>query len=118
MNTSITNYIKKSRQLEWQPLLEAGVNTKGIYVKTLRYDEPNTRPVTFLLKFNPGAQYPYHNHPAGEEILVVEGSCQIEGETLSAGDYLYTPPGYRHAVRTETGCVLFLIVPREVEIVT
>jgi hypothetical protein len=117
MNTRITNYIRKGSQIEWQPLLEEGVDTKGISIKALRYDQLHTRPLTFLLKFELGARYPYHNHPAGEEIFVVEGSCQIEGETLSSGDYLYTPPASRHAVKSETDCVLFLMVPQEVQII-
>ena len=63
-----------------------------------------------------GASYPYHNHPAGEEIFVLDGSCLIEGTTLVAGDYLYTPPQYKHSVKSETGCTLFFVIPEEVEI--
>ena len=71
---------------------------------------------TILLKFEPGSSYPYHNHPGGEEIFVMEGKVVIEGAELAAGDYLYTPPGYRHAVQTDTGAVLMLVIPEEVEI--
>jgi hypothetical protein len=30
--------------------------------------------------------------------------------------YLYTPPGSKHSVRSETGCTLLFQVPEEVEI--
>lgn len=115
MDTRIENYIRQTPTMEWQPLKEAGVDTTGLFVKALRYDE-NGRPPSILLKFEPGAQYPYHNHPGGEEIFVLEGSCSIEGAGLKAGDYLYTPPGFRHGVRSEKGCILLLLIPEEVEI--
>ncbi len=116
MNTNISNYITNSRQLEWKPLQEEGVDSRGVYVKVLRYDEQTKRAPTILLKFEPGARYPYHNHPAGEEIFVLEGDAILEGQQLFAGDYLYTPPGFKHAVTSEKGCVVLFIVPEEVEI--
>ncbi|MBX2947556.1 MAG: cupin domain-containing protein [Cyclobacteriaceae bacterium] len=116
MKTSISDYIVKSQSVQWLPLVEKNVNTKGIYVKSLRRDEAENRSPSILLRFEPGAKYPYHNHPAGEEIFVMEGTAIIEGQKLSAGDYLYTPPGFKHSVTTETGCTLMLVIPQEVEI--
>lgn len=101
---------------DWEPLVENGIDTKGIYIKVLRYEVAQKLAPSFLLKFEPGAKYPYHNHPAGEELYVVSGSCIIENTTLHQEDYLYTPPGFRHSVQTETGCELFFMVPQEVEI--
>ena len=115
MSTKIEDYIVNTSSAEWKPLREKGVDTKGIYIKTLRFDA-NGRPPSFLLKFEEGASYPYHNHPKGEELFVLEGSCIIEGATLKKGDYLYTPPRFKHSVKTKTGCVLYFIVPEEVEI--
>ena len=116
MNTKIEDYIVNTTSTEWQPLQEEGVDTKGIYIKTLRLDESG-RPPSFLLKFEEGASYPYHNHPAGEELFVIAGTCIIEGAALKKGDYLYTPPNFKHSVKTETGCILYFIVPEEVEII-
>ena len=116
MSTAMRDYIIKTNSIAWKALSEEGVNTKGISVKALRFDEKQQRSPSFLLKFEAGSSYPYHNHPAGEELLVLEGSCIIEGATLDAGDYLYTPPGFQHAVKSETGCTILFIVPEEVEI--
>lgn len=116
-STNMNDYITKSSSTPWAKLTEEAVNTDGILVKVMRYDEKQQRPTTFLLRFEPGASYPYHNHPAGEELLVLEGSCILEETVLQAGDYLYTPAGFRHSVRSETGCTLLLIVPEEVEII-
>ena len=110
------NYITKSAELDWTPLVEEGVRTEGIWVKALRVDEATERAPTFLLKFAPGASYPEHSHPAGEEAFVLEGEVSFSARHLEAGDYLYTPPGGVHSVRSETGCVLLFIVPEEVKI--
>ena len=103
--------------MEWSPLTEDGVDTHGVFVKVLRFDEVAGRPPSFLLKFEAGSSYPYHNHPAGEELYVLEGSCVIEEVMLKEGDYLYTPPGFKHSVKTDTGCVLLFMVPEEIEMV-
>lgn len=116
MSTNIQDYITKTRQQDWQPLIETGIHYPGIFVKSLRYDEAAQRSTTILLKFEAGAGYPYHNHPAGEELFVLSGSAVIADTLLSAGDYLYTPPGFKHSVSTNTGCVLFFMIPEEVEI--
>ena len=113
---SIYNFIAGSGRVRWEPLVEKGVSYNGVFVKSLRYDEATKRSKTILLKFEAGGSYPYHNHPGGEEIFVMEGKVVIEGAELAAGDYLYTPPGYRHAVQTDTGAVLMLVIPEEVEI--
>lgn len=116
MNTNMHDYIVKTKNLEWQPLIEKGIHYKGVYVKPLRPDEKVQRSSTILLKFEPDASYPYHNHPAGEELFVMAGSAIVEGVTLEVGDYLYTPPDFKHGVTTKTGCILLLVVPEEVEI--
>jgi quercetin dioxygenase-like cupin family protein len=108
--------ITKSTEFDWKPLIEDGVKTNGIFVKALRFDEAAKRAPTFLLKFEPGASYPNHNHPAGEEVFVLEGEVRFGPNRLQAGDYLYTPPGATHSVHSKTGCTMLLVVPEEVEI--
>ena len=114
--TPTVPHVVRSQQIEWRPLVEPGVKTDGILVKVLRFDPRAQRAPSILLKFAPGASYPRHNHPSGEELYVVEGDVDIAGLELSAGDYLYTPPNGRHAVSTKEGCVLLFIVPDEVQI--
>jgi quercetin dioxygenase-like cupin family protein len=106
----------KTNQHDWKPLVENLVDTTGIFVKVLRFDEHTKRAPSILLKFEAGSSYPYHNHPAGEELFVLEGDVMIEGERLEAGDYLYTPSNFKHFVKSEHGCVLLLLIPEEVEI--
>jgi quercetin dioxygenase-like cupin family protein len=112
----IEDFIVKTDSADWKPLIEKNVNTNGIYVVPLRYNETGRAP-SFILKFEAGASYPFHNHPSGEELFVLEGSCFINEARLEKGDYLYTPPNAKHAVRSETGCIILFIVPSEVEII-
>jgi len=108
--------ITKSKRLDWKPLVEEGIKTDGIHIKVLRFDETAKRSPTFLLKFDPGASYPNHNHPAGEEVFVLEGEVRFGPTQLNAGDYLFTPPGAKHSVYSKSGCTMFFVVPEEVEI--
>jgi quercetin dioxygenase-like cupin family protein len=116
LSTNINDYIVRKNQKEWQPLVEKGIHYEGISVISLHYDEEKQRSTTILLNFEAGASYPYHNHPAGEEIFVLNGEAILENTVLSQGDYLYTPPEFRHSVTTKTGCLMLLVVPEEVEI--
>lgn len=116
MSTDINEYINRNDPGNWQPLIEKGIKYEGISIRSLRYDKPSGRSKTILLRFEPGARYPYHNHPAGEEVFVLEGEVTIENTVLRAGDYLYTPPGFKHAVESATGCTLLFVVPEEVEL--
>ena len=52
-----------------------------------------------------------HVHPAGEELLMVEGHVDISGTILRAGDYLYTPPGAVHRARALTDVRFVLVLP-------
>ncbi len=103
--------------MPWTPLVEDGVNTRGLYYKPLRRDEKTDRSPTILLKFEPGASYPNHDHPGGEELFVLEGEITVGEVSLQAGDYLYCPPGTMHGVSSEGGGVLLAVIPEEVTLV-
>lgn len=104
----------RTNESDWKLLNEPGVS--GISVKVLRFDKDNGRAPTFLLKFEPGAAYPAHDHPAGEEVFVLQGEVTFGKHHLTAGDYMYTPPSGKHAVWSKQGCVMLLCVPEEVVI--
>lgn len=112
----MSTYVTRTAELDWTPLREDGTDTTGLSVKVLRFDEASGRPPTFLLRFEPGASYPHHSHPAGEEAYVLEGEVAFGERHLRAGDYLYTPPGGTHGVHSPTGCVILFVVPEEVVI--
>ena len=105
--------IAHSEAMPWRPLNEPDVT--GIFLKVLRFDSSTRRAPTILLKFEPGASYPAHNHPGGEEIFILEGEIRVGKDHLRKGDYLYTPPDNRHAVASQAGCVILVNIPEEVE---
>lgn len=115
MKQNNRNQLVKSNEIEWKPLAEE--NSEGIYVKSLMFDEQTERSPTILLKFEAGATYPLHTHPAGEEVFVLEGDIHLGKDHLRTGDYLFTAPENMHAVRSDGGCVVFLKAPRATEFV-
>jgi quercetin dioxygenase-like cupin family protein len=108
------NQLVRSSSVEWQPLTEPGIS--GVFVKVLRFDHASGRAPTIMLKFEPGASYPGHVHPGGEEIFVLEGDIRLGKDRLLAGDYLYTAPLNIHAVHSDGGCVVLVSVPQAVEV--
>lgn len=63
---------------------------------------------TAIVRFLPGAAFPPHSHPEGEEILVLDGVFSDETGDYPAGSYLRNPPGSRHAPHSAAGCTLFV----------
>jgi anti-sigma factor ChrR (cupin superfamily) len=64
--------------------------------------------VTSVVRYAPGATFPVHDHPDGEEIFVLEGVFSDEHGDWPAGTYLLNPEGFRHAPFSREGCVLFV----------
>jgi quercetin dioxygenase-like cupin family protein len=100
-----------SSTAEWTP-----ARIDGISVKVLRHDKA-TGESSSLVRFAPGATFPAHDHPAGEEVFVLEGDVRIGSHRMQAGDYLHTPPGGIHAASSEGGCVFLVTLPKPVVIV-
>lgn len=69
---------------------------------------PESGQVTSLVRYEPSASFPAHDHPDGEEILVLEGVFSDEHGNWPAGTYLLNPEGFRHAPFSEQGCLLFV----------
>ena len=69
---------------------------------------PESGQVTSIVRYEPGSSFPAHDHPEGEEILVLEGVFSDEHGDWRAGTYLLNPEGFRHAPFSKEGCVLFV----------
>ena len=63
---------------------------------------------TSFVRFAPGASFPPHRHPQGEEIYVMDGVFSDENGDYPAGTYLRHPPGSSHTPFTREGCTLFV----------
>jgi len=96
--------------LPWRAFSDA----PGVEYKVLRR-HATAGGLTLLLRFAPGADYPAHGHPAGEEYLILEGSLEDGGRTYRAGDYVYHPPGSAHRPASPEGSTLLVLLPAAIE---
>lgn len=56
-----------------------------------------------LMRIDPGSVNPVHTHATAQHhILVTQGSATMVGKRMSAGGYVYVPPGVPHGV-TDVG---------------
>lgn len=64
--------------------------------------------VTSLVQYLPGAVFPEHPHPQGEEIMVLDGVFSDQTGDWPAGSWLLNPEGFSHAPGSGPGCLLFV----------
>jgi len=100
----------RSVTTDWRPS-----KVPGVSVKVLRSDEASGESAA-LVRLEPGASFPAHDHPAGEEVYVLEGDVRIGRHQLKVGDYLYTPPDGKHDAASTGGCVFLVTLPKPVVI--
>lgn len=67
-----------------------------------------------LLRYQPGASVPMHEHPGYEHILILSGSQIDDHGTHPVGTLLVNPPGSAHTVSSPDGCVVLAIWERPV----
>jgi hypothetical protein len=94
----------RTSALAWRPSPSPTVWRKRLHL----VGEPESGQVTSVVRYEPRARFPAHDHPDGEEILVLEGVFCDEHGSWPAGTYLLNPQGFRHAPYSESGCVLFV----------
>ena len=63
---------------------------------------------TSIVRYEPGASFPEHSHPGGEEILVLEGVFSDETGDYPSGTYLRNPVGTKHSPFSKEGCTIFV----------
>lgn len=69
---------------------------------------PESGQVTSVVRYDPKSRFPAHDHPGGEEILVLGGTFSDEHGDWPAGTYLLNPEGFQHAPFSDAGCLLFV----------
>jgi len=90
--------------MEWAPSPSGSVWRKRVHL----VGAPESGQVTSVVRYEPHSSFPAHDHPDGEEILVLDGVFCDEHGSWPAGTYLLNPEGFRHAPFSETGCILFV----------
>lgn len=94
--------------LDTQPLEWAASPKAGVWRKPLAREDAERGHATSIVRYDPGSTFSAHDHPKGEEILVVEGIFSDQTGDYPAGTYLRNPLGFRHAPFSKLGCILFV----------
>lgn len=80
----------------------------GVWRKPLAREDAERGHATSIVRYDPGASFSGHNHPGGEEILVLEGTFSDETGDFPAGTYFRNPLGFRHAPFSKEGCLILV----------
>jgi anti-sigma factor ChrR (cupin superfamily) len=80
----------------------------GVWRKPLAREEAERGHATSIVRYDPGASFHGHNHPGGEEILVLEGCFSDATGDFQAGTYFRNPAGFVHAPFSKEGCVILV----------
>lgn len=65
---------------------------------------------TSIVRYAAGTTFTPHEHPLGEEFLVLSGVFSDEHGDYPAGTYVRNPPGSSHTAYSQQGCELFVKV--------
>jgi len=94
----------------WRELIE------GVLLKKLHVDKV-TGIATSLVRMLPGTALPVHQHIGVEQFFVIEGDCNVAGQTLRSGDYHRAEAGSIHeSTSTVDGTLFLLIAPERYEV--
>jgi anti-sigma factor ChrR (cupin superfamily) len=90
--------------MEWTPSPSGTVWRKRVHL----VGPAESGQVTSVVRYEPRSTFHAHDHPDGEEILVLDGVFSDERGDWPAGTYLLNPEGFRHAPFSRDGCTLFV----------
>lgn len=93
--------------IPWQPFRD------GVEIHRL-YGDGLAGPTAALLRFQRESSVPLHFHEGYEHILVLAGRQRDANGTLHPGTLRIHPPGTRHSVTSEAGCIVLAIYEKAV----
>jgi anti-sigma factor ChrR (cupin superfamily) len=80
----------------------------GVWRKPLAREQAEQGHATSVVRYDAGASFSQHDHPLGEEILVLSGVFSDETRDYPAGTYFRNPKGFVHSPFSRDGCTLFV----------
>jgi anti-sigma factor ChrR (cupin superfamily) len=93
-----------TNEMDWTPSPSGTVWRKRVHL----VGPAESGQVTSVVHYDAHASFPMHDHPGGEEILVLDGVFSDQQGDWPAGTFLLNPEGFRHAPFSLNGCVLFV----------
>lgn len=107
--TDLFSLADHPERLSWEPF------RPGIEIYRL-YGEGQHGPAAALLKYEPGARVPLHEHTGYEHIIVLSGAQQDHQGNHGAGTLVINPPDTHHDVISDEGCIVLIIWEKPVVI--
>jgi anti-sigma factor ChrR (cupin superfamily) len=98
----------RADSLPWQPF------RPGVERHILYGSDGADAPMAALLRYAPGAHVPPHEHVDHEHIFVLAGAQEDERGRYEAGTAVINPPGSRHNVKSDEGCLVLAVWNRPV----
>ncbi|MBN0987273.1 cupin domain-containing protein [Amphritea pacifica] len=80
----------------------------GVWRKPLAREDAEQGHATSIVRYDPGASFSSHEHPKGEEILVLQGVFSDQSGDYAAGTYFRNPEGFSHAPFSCEGCIILV----------
>jgi anti-sigma factor ChrR (cupin superfamily) len=107
---NIFNITEWQDELKWEPF---GEKVEICWVH--RCDEGG--PSTAFIRFQPGGKVSLHQHSGFEHIIVLAGSQADQNGLLNTGGLMIHPPGTRHSIHSDEGCIVLAIYEKRVSFV-
>jgi anti-sigma factor ChrR (cupin superfamily) len=97
-------------RIPWKPFRE-GVEIHRIYGDGIN------GPSAALLRYRDKSEIPLHEHPGFEHIIILSGSQEDAQGKFGPGTLIINPPGSRHRVVSEEGCIVLVIYEKPVRFI-
>ena len=98
---------ERADEFAWQPFHE-GVEIFRIYGDGI------SGPSAALIRFREAAVIPAHEHQGYEHIFILAGAQSDQNSRAAQGTFMINPPGTRHRIHGEAGCLVLAIYQRPV----
>jgi anti-sigma factor ChrR (cupin superfamily) len=108
LHLDLRSIAERPDEVVWEPFRE------GVRIHRLYGGDSSEGPAAALLRYEPGARVPAHEHTGHEHILVLSGAQQDHRGRYQAGSVVVNPPGSVHAVSSPEGCLVLAIWERPV----
>ena len=105
----LLNITSQQDELSWEPFCP------GVDIYRL-YKDGEGGAMAALLRYQPGASVPLHAHTGFEHIFVLSGSQTDHNGKHETGTLVINPPHTRHAVISQTGCIVLAIWEKPVSL--
>ncbi len=94
--------IVRSQNVKWRKYKVSGISFANLYV------DQEKREFTCLMRLEAGVKFPLHRHGGLEEVFMLEGDLEVEGELCHPGDYIRSFPNSIHGPVSHSGCLLLV----------